>query len=34
MSDLPAEMRVMLPDVEATGARWVDREAVAPTRSL
>ena len=34
LSDLLPEMRVMLPEVEAAGARWVDVEALGPTPSL
>jgi hypothetical protein len=30
MSDLIPEMRVMPPEVEAAGARWVDVEALGP----
>jgi hypothetical protein len=33
-SELLPEMRLMLPDVEAAGARWVDAEALGPTPSL
>jgi hypothetical protein len=31
LSDLLPEMRVMLPEVEAAGARWVDGEPLGPT---
>jgi hypothetical protein len=34
LSDLLPEMRVMPPDVEAAGARWVDARALGPTPSL
>jgi hypothetical protein len=34
LSDLLPEMRVMLPEVEAAGARWVDVGALGPTPSL